>query len=105
MDKVLWEYILQYGGLAVLTILFFLFARGYIVSRATLQQAMDAHKATVERIVADNESQRVAYESSIKQITTTFENTIDKMCKNFNVILSGAKEIVAEANHPKKKKV
>ena len=105
MENVLWQQILNYGALGVLTVIFFLFARGYIVSRATLQQSMDAHKATVERIVADNEAQRIAYEASVKQITTTFEKTIEKMCHTFSTMMEGTKNIVDVASHPKKKKV
>jgi hypothetical protein len=66
LDETLWQAILNYGGLAVLTVLFFLFAKGFIVSKATLEQTMASHKATIERIVSENTASRLAYQETIE---------------------------------------
>ena len=58
MEATLWQSILNYGALGVLTILFFLFSKGYIVSKVTLDQAIASHKATIERIVEEDSEQR-----------------------------------------------
>jgi len=104
MENVLWQQILNYGALSVLTVIFFLFARGYIVSKETLNDAISSHKTTIEKIVADNEAQRIAYENSVKQISQTFQNTVENMCRTFSGMMSEAKEIVNAANTKKKGK-
>lgn len=105
IEQTLWQSILNYGGLAVLTVLFYLFSRGYIVSKVTLDQAIAAHKATIERIltedseqrkVAADESsrQRVAYEKTINMIAINHTTTINQIMTSYQSTICELKDII-----------
>lgn len=103
MENTLWQSILNYGGLGVLTVLFFLFAKGYIVSKNTLEQAISSHKATIERIVTENTLQRQAYEKTIDMIAKSHSITVDKLCDNYKQTITELKTIIQAAKNGSKK--
>ena len=114
MEATLWQSILNYGALGVLTILFFLFSKGYIVSKVTLDQSIAAHKATIERILTEDSEQRketkdeatrqrVAYEKTINMIAVNHTTTINQIMTSYQSTISELKEIIEVVKSGKKK--
>jgi len=107
MEATLWKEVLNYGGpVAVLTVLFYLFSKGYIVSKATLNenniafkntidQTIDAHKSTIERIVSDGEKTRASYESTIKMLVESNKVNMEMLCTSFQETVSEMKDIIS----------
>jgi len=114
MESTLWQTILNYGALGVLTVLFFLFSKGYIVSKVTLDQSIAAHKATIERILTEDSkqrksseeesaAQRVAYEKTINMIAVNHTTTINQIMTSYQTTISELKEIIEVVKNGSKK--
>lgn len=113
MEATLWQSILNYGALGVLTILFFLFSKGYIVSKVTLDQAIASHKATIERIVEEDSEQRketkeesarqrVAYEKTLNMIAVNHTTTVNQLCASYQSTIIELKQIILAVKSGKK---
>ena len=103
MENTLWQSILNYGGLGVLTVLFYLFSRGYIVSKSTLQQLMDSHKATVERMLAEDALERATYERTVSMIAENHNKTVNQLCTSYQGTITELKAIIEAAKNVRKK--
>lgn len=104
VEETLWQAILNYGGLAVLTVLFFLFAKGMIVSKATLEQTMASHKATIERIVSENTASRVAYQETIESLADGNKQNLKLLCDSYQQTVGELKSIIAASKNGGAKK-
>lgn len=82
-----WSDVTQFIDAGVLVVIFFLFAKGVIVSKATMEEIKKTFSESLEQITR-------TFESTIARINENNNNNVKQMCDTFSRNNDDLKEII-----------
>ena len=82
-----WSDVAQFIDAGVLVVIFFLFAKGVIVSKATMEEIKKTFSESLEQITR-------TFESTIARINENNNNNVKQMCDTFSRNNDDLKEII-----------
>jgi len=92
-----WGEIAKYFDAGILVIIFALFAKGFIVSRRTLDDVRKGFEKRVDNIVANNKE-------TVERVCKTFEDTTQKLLQSDAKHNATMKEVIGILKENNKKK-